>query len=896
MFKNVYYDTKKSIIHLWEQLKGENFYSEIPWTPYVFIPAKEGDEDARTIFGKPVQKQTFDSYYDYNSFLKDHKNPSISENNVRNDIQFLSERYYGIPDEEMEVPKLLIYYLDIEVRSKEGFPNVKKPDDEIILISVRNSNTNLTVTFGYDSFNNKNYDYSDTNSYSKPKNVKYIKCENEDQLLRRFFNFMNKYPCDVLSGYNVWWFDIPYIINRSIILFGEELGKKLYQKMSPINVVSVWNNQSTGNMNVDIAGMTVLDYYDVYRMYGKNLERYTLDFVSKRELNVGKLPNPYGSLNELADKEWSRFTDYNIIDCERVHDLENQLGFIRMIQALSLLCKSPMRNYNAQTQLIEGLMLTFFRRNRLCAPYFEGGEKEPFRAAYIKEPQRGLHKWVVDVDITSSYPSHIITLNMSIETFFGRIVRLQEDEIAYYTKKREFPEFKFLKIEKGEQKIINVTGKLLKNFNLSLKKGLLAIAPCGSVFFTKKPGVISIVQKTVFFKRQEVKNLMKKCGKKSNECNGIEKEEFKEKERRYDSLQKALKIMMNAFYGILSVPYSRYHNINIAKAITSCARRTIRNGEIFSNYILNNPNEELSEILNEIGEIKKHEDENKDYIIYIHTDSLFLRLNDFILDNIKNYKKWDELSDNSKIEYIKRISLEIEKYVNNRIFNETQLLDYNSQVLDFKIKFKQEIIAKTMLVVQKSKYAYWLLNKEGVPKDEIEVTGLELIRSETAEAIRPKLKNVLKMIMMQASDDDIMKNIRICKKELNKLEPEDLAANIGINGINKYLSGGIPKKGTPWHVKGVYGYRILLKELGIKNKYEDIYEGLKSKVVYVKKNPYNVETIAFHEWPKEFNNIVDYDKEKMIEKFFINKVRFLLHPINKEFILDCDMSGVKTFF
>lgn len=154
----------------------------------------------------------------------------------------------------------------------------------------------------------------------------------------------------------------------------------------------------------------------------------------------------------------------------------------------------------------------------------------------------------------------------------------------------------------------------------------------------------------------------------------------------------------------------------------------------------------------------------------------------------------------------------------------------------------------------------------------------------------------MEMIMRQESDDDIGKQLRVYKKELNQLDPMSLAANIGINNINKYIGGGTPIKGTPWHVKGVHGYRLLLKELGIENKYEDIQEGLKGKVVYVKKNPYNVETITFYEWPEEFDSILDFDKEKMIDKFFVKKVRFLLNPIVKEHIIDCDMSAVRSFF
>ena len=885
MFKNVYYNTRESKIHLWEQLNGENLYDEIDWTPYVFLPSKEDDADAKTIFGKHVSKRKFNTYYEYHKFVDENKNINVFENKVRNEIQFLSERYYDIPDDEMYVPNLKIYYLDIEVMPDEGFPDFKKPQDPVILASIRDGLTGKTITFGYDVLHSRDYS-------GDMENVRYIKCENEEDLLRYLFNYMHKYPCDILSGYNIWAFDLPYLVNRALVLWGEEEGKKIYRKMSPINVVNVWKQKQSDDINIDIGGLTILDYYNVYKWYGKNLERYTLEFVCQRELGKGKLENPYGSMQEQVEKDWDMFVDYNVVDCERVNDLENELGYIRMIQALSMLCKSPMKYYNAQTQLIEGLMLTYYRRNGLCAPHFTGGEQKPFTAAHVKQPQRGLHEGVVDVDITSSYPSHIITMNMSNETFFGKIIVLDEKEIISYTKKREFPKFKMYREINGEWELVYFDKAKLAKFNLALKKGLFAIAPCGSVFTTNKEGVVAKVEKNVFFKRKEVKGKMKEYGLKANEADGAEKEKYKSRERELFSLQLALKIMMNAFFGILSVPYSRYFNTYIAEAITAGGRHTIKSGQRFCNDLLNDPSQDLLALF--AGE-QKADDHRKDYVKYIDTDSLFVGLGEWIKDQGFE-SEWEVLPDSEKIEWIKRISGIMEKYIDDRIFNEVQLGDYNSQVHDFKIGFKQEIIAKTALFVKKKKYAYWLLDKEGVPKDEISVTGLEIVRSESAEAIRPRLKNVMEMIMRQQNDENIGKTIRAYKKELNKLSPEDLAANIGVNGIRKYLGSGTPKKGTPWHVKGVYNYRLLLKELGIQDKYEDIHEGLKAKVVYVKKNPYNVETITFHQWPTEFDELVQFDAEQMIDKFFMKKVRLLLEPINKESIIDSDMNAVKAFF
>ncbi len=890
MFKNVYYDTRKSMIHLWEQIDGEDLYDTFEWTPYLFIPSKEDDKDADTIFGKPVSKKTFNSYYNYKNFLEDNKgNRNIFENRVRNEIQFLAERYYGIPDDEMYVPNLKIYYTDIEVLPEQGFPDWRDPKDPVVLASIRNGITKQTICFGYDVLYLRDYT-------GDLDNVRYIACESEEDLMRRYFNYLHKFPCDVLSGYNIWAFDIPYLIGRAKVLWGDEAGEAMYKRMSPINVVSIWKQKQGDDINIDIGGMTILDYYNVYKWYGKNLERYTLEYVCQTELGVGKLENPYESLREQVEKDWNGFTDYNIVDCERVNDLEDKLGYIRMVQALSLLCKSPSKYYNAQTQLIEGLMLTYFRRNGMCAPHFAGGEQKPFEAAHVKQPERGMHQWVVDVDITSSYPSHIIALNMSNETFFGKIIRLQEEEIVSYTRKREFPKFKMYREIKGEWELVEFDKDRLDKFNLALSKGLFAIAPCGSVFTTNRQGVVAEVEKNVFFKRKEVKGKRYEYGMKANECELAEdKEKCKARERELDSLQLALKIMMNAFFGILSVPYSRYFNTYIAEAITSCGRHTIISGQKFCNDLLNDPHQNMLALFaRDLKDVPENRN-RKDYVKYIDTDSLFVGLGEWINDQGFG-KEWEALDDSEKIDYIKKISAIMEEYIDGRIFNEVQLGDYNSQVTDFKIGFKQEIIAKTALFVKKKKYAYWLLDKEGVPKNDIKVTGLEIVRSESAEAIRPRLKSVMEMIMKLESDEKIAKTIRTYKKELNQLTPEDLAANIGINNIRKYLGSGTPRKGTPWHVKGVYNYRLLLKELDIKNKYEDVHEGLKAKVIYVKKNPYNIETVTFHDWPNEFDEIIQFDSETMIEKFFIKKVRLLLEPIGKEHIIDSDESAVRTFF
>jgi len=870
MFINTYYETKESTMHIWEMVDGVSNYRTQYWIPYVFLRATGGD--VKTIDGHQVAKKTFDSYQDYYSFCKERAN--VYENKVRPEIQFLAETYHQIPDDEIEVPKLKIYSLDIEVAHEDSFPNTRNPEFPVVLVTLYGGDR--SVTFGEKEYTGE-----------LPKDTYYIQCNDESELLRKLFAYMNKYPCDVLTGWNIYNFDLPYLINRSKKLFGED--SKIFAGMSPINIVRVWDSEK-GDTNIDIAGVTILDYYDIYKWYGPNLESYRLDYVAYHALGEGKIEySHYEDLREVYREDWNLYVTYNITDAKRVYQLEEKCGYIKLVQSLSLLTKCPMKYYHTMTQLIEGALLTHYRRNKMCAPIFIGGFQETFEAAYVKEPQRGKHEWIVDLDIVSSYPTAIITLNMSTETYFGKIVGLPEDQVMEYTKQREFPDFDMFKDVSG---IVNFRGPRRDKFNESLKRKLLAIAPNGSVFTTHKIGTLAEVQRNIFAKRKEVKGKMIELKKQLAEK---EDQKMKERAKQLFDLQWALKILLNAMFGVTAVPYSRYFNTSIAEAITACGRQTIKAGERYVNEYLQtrwvHDEEFMSILYDEMYDPDLDKDmiehtEDTDWVAYIDTDSLFIKMGEFLKRVVSAKSKWADLNDEAKIEKVRKLSQCIEKIVNEKCFVNIQKAAYNSPVDDFTILFKQEIVAKSAIFIMKKKYAYWAVNEEGAPCDKISITGLEMVRSDTAEAVRIVLKEVVDMILRDATDKEIIKRVDECRDSLKKVFPEEIAANIGINKLDKYLTKEGWRKGAPWHVKGVWNYRMLLKELGIENEYEDIPNGTKARVVYVKPNPYGVETISFLRWPKEFDKVVQIDYETMIDKFFLKKIKTLLKPMDKEELID----------
>jgi DNA polymerase elongation subunit (family B) len=280
-----------------------------------------------------------------------------------------------------------------------------------------------------------------------------------------------------------------------------------------------------------------------------------------------------------------------------------------------------------------------------------------------------------------------------------------------------------------------------------------------------------------------------------------------------------------------------------------------------------------------------------DYVKYIDTDSLFVGLSEFFhAHGIGEH--FESLDDGGKIDMIKEASKILETYINDRIHNETRALDYNSQVDDFKILFKQEIIAKTALFVKKKKYAYWMLDDEGVPCDTLSVTGLEIVRSDSAEAVRTRLKDVYEMIMKRADEDELLVKIQKYRNELKEVAPEEIAGNVSVNNIDKYIGGGEVIKHTPWHVRGVHNYRKLITELDLVNQYEDIHEGNKAKVVYLKPNIFDIDVLTFIRWPKEFNQYLTIDYDAMIDKFFLKKIGFLLSPMNRMDLLATTKSSM----
>ena len=130
-----------------------------------------------------------------------------------------------------------------------------------------------------------------------------------------FTKFWVEYNPDIITGWNVKFFDIPYLMNR----FKNIMGEEWIQQFSPWGVVNEGTALGLGYNRTeayfDLLGVTTLDYLDLYRKHTfVRRESYKLDHIGEVELGQNKLDNPYDTFKEFYQNDYQRFVEYNIQD------------------------------------------------------------------------------------------------------------------------------------------------------------------------------------------------------------------------------------------------------------------------------------------------------------------------------------------------------------------------------------------------------------------------------------------------------------------------------------------------------------------------------------------------------------------------------------------------------
>ena len=717
-----------------------------------------------------------------------------------------------------------VFTLDIETGAENGFPDIDSADQEILLISIKDSNTNVISVFG-----TRPYDHNTKDGVHG--DVKYMHFSSETAMLNAFIHWWSSNYPDVITGWNVQLFDMPYIIRR----INRVIGEKESRLISPWKNVYCREIYIKGRRQIayDISGVAVLDYLELYKKFTyTNQESYRLDHIAFVELGEKKLDHSeYDTFKEFYDNDWSKFVEYNIHDVRLVDRLDDKMKLLDLAITMAYDARVNFEDVYSQVRMWDNIIYVYLaRQNIAIPPKIESNKDNQYVGAYVKEPKPGIYDWVVSFDLNSLYPHLIMQYNLSPETLLPR-----------------------------KRPSAQIDRLLFKQEQLDDLEGCTVCAN-GTLYDTTFQGFLPKLMEKIYKERTIYKKKMLTAKQQYEKTPSVE---LQKEIARCNNIQMARKIQLNSAYGAIGNEHFRYYRLEIAEAITTSGQLSIR-------WIGNKMNEYLNRVLKTDGE---------DYVIASDTDSMYLNLGPLVESVYKGREKTDQ----SVVSFLDKIcNLEFEKYIESSY---QELADYLN-AYDQMMVMKRENIASKGIWTAKKRYILDVWDSEGVryEKPKMKIMGLETQRSSTPQYFRDKLLDAFKTII-KGTNEDVLDFIDFVKEDTRKQDPIDIAFPRGVNGLEKYKSHtDIYVKGTPIHVRGALLYNFYVKKNKVSHKYAPIQEGEKIKYIYLKQpNPIGENVVSFMgQIPKEFqvDKFINYNLQ--FEKCFLDPLKNVLQCIEWE--------------
>lgn len=838
---------------MWEyNEEGKKVHKKVD-PPLYFFTKTPDESPIKSIYGENVKKHTFTSYGKFRDAREMYKNANkqLFESDIDVETKYILENWAG---KEFKQPDLNVHYLDIEVHSETGFPHPDQANHPITIITTYSTKNKKYTIFAEKDFdpNFKNYkgetvlkDTDDIFIYDK-----------EEDLIQAYIDFVRKSGVDILSGWNIDFYDMPYIINRSNKLLGEEITNKL----SPVEHIEQKTQTFKDGKErtfYRISGINIIDYLPLYKKYNpKEQASFKLDYIAKAELKESKLEYE-GSLKDLYRKDWQRYVEYNIQDVSLINKLDVKTGFMQLMVDICYSCCVPFENYEKTTKVLDGAFVSKLKLENVVVPdakVIEGGDQ--YAGAFVRDPEVGCWDWIISYDATSLYPSIMIEHNISPET---KVYKCNEKCTKIIMSCLEGKDSSFESWELNLQATEGEDSVSVKEMAALIKEKGYSIASNGAVYRHDIVGVIPRFLKDWFATRQFHKKQQFECETAGN----------KDGEKLHAGRQKIMKILLNSCYGYLGSIYSRFYEKDNALAVTATGQEIIKCAmDSVDNYFRTWNETELGKKLKAVS--------IENTVTYGDTDSLYLNAGR-VLDAI-GYKEKDNIEKTAKFldEKICKIFVQV---INK---NQEHLAKVRMNCKECEISFKREMITRRAMFLAKKRYAAWVIIGENGPipsgdSHEIEVKGVESVRSSTPQIIRTYLKSFYKELLQKYNETEINKFIKKLYTELQNKPPEEFAKISTANNLEKYiLPTGYTITGTPFHIKGCAGYNNLIIRSKTEDKYEQIFEGDKIKSLYVKgstKFPdYPYQVISFKDkLPTEFGFIIDY--ETNIFKTFVDPIK-----------------------
>ena len=795
---------------------GRRFETRDEFFPTLYVKTKK-DSKYRTLSGEAVEPVKPGTVKDCRDFYSKYESVDGFEiyGNDRYIYQYISEKY---PDDEIkfDISKIKLVTLDIEVASEGGFPDVESASEEILAITIQDYTTKKIISWGVKPFNNTRSD------------VTYNHCPSEYELLNHFINYWMVDVPDVITGWNIQLYDVPYICKR----LNRVLGEKLMKRFSNWGLVTEGEVFINGRKHTtfDIGGLTQLDYLDLYKKFTYKIqESYRLDYIAEVELGQKKLDHSeFDTFKDFYTKGWQKFIEYNIVDVELVDRLEDKMKLIELALTMAYDAKVNYADVFYQVRMWDNIIYTYLKKRNIVIPPKNRTQKdEKYAGAYVKEPIPGMYDWVVSFDLNSLYPHLIMQYNISPETL------LEE-----------------------RHPTVNVDKILNQNLDFEMYKDY-AVCANGAMYRKDVRGFLPELMEKIYNERVIFK---KKMLAAEQEYEKTKNKELVKEIARCNNIQMARKIQLNSAYGAIGNQYFRYYKLANAEAITL-------SGQVSIQWIMNKMNSYLNKVL---------KTDEVDYVIASDTDSLYINMGPLVQSVFKGREKDTQ----SIISFLDKVcQVELEKYIESCY---QELASYVN-AYDQKMIMKRECIAERGIWTAKKRYILSVWDSEGVRYEEpkLKIKGIEAIKSSTPSPCRKMLKDAFN-IMMSGSEDNMINFIEECRCKFKNLSPEEISFPRSASDVQKYSSSSnVYIKGTPIHVRGALLFNHYIKQNKLTGKYSLIQNGEKIKFVYLKKpNIIHENVISFiQDFPREINLDKYIDYELQFEKAFLEPLKTILDVV-----------------
>ena len=793
---------------------GDRYSVRVPFNPTLFLPTKKYSE-WKTLEGEWVEPHKFGSIQDARDFIKQYKEVPDFEihGNSRFLYQYIAEKHPEFI--KFDSTKIRVFNIDIETAAENGFPDVESADQEILAISIKDNFSGRITVFGARAYDNND------------PLVDYMHFRSEESMLGAFLDFWQENYPDVITGWNVQLFDMPYIHNRINRIMGEKFTKLL----SPWKLVSQREIFIKGRKQfaIDTLGISCLDYLELYKKFTyTNQESYRLDHICNVELGEKKLDHSeYDTFKEFYENDWQKFIDYNIHDVRLVDKLDDKMKLIDLAYTMAYDAKVNYEDVFSQVRMWDNYIYNELNKRKIAIPpKKESATKtEKYAGAYVKEPIPGFYDWVVSFDLNSLYPHLIMQYNISPET-------LQDTRHSTAT------------VDKILEKQVEIDGEF-------------AVCANGAQYSKDEHGFLPEMMQKMYDSRVIFKKKMIEAKKQYEKTPTVE---LMKEIARCNNIQMAKKISLNSAYGAIGNEHFRYYRLANAEAITLSGQVSIR-------WIENKMNGYLNKLLST---------DKVDYVIASDTDSIYLNLgpvvNKFFSNKSDDKNKIVELLDKvckDKLEpFINASYEELATYVN---------------AYDQKMIMKRENIADRGIWTAKKRYILNVWDSEGVRYKEpkMKIMGLETARSSTPQYFRDKLYAAFKIIISK-TNDELISFVNAVRAETKEQGTEGVAFPRGVNNLEKYRSRtDIYCKGTPIHVRGALLYNDFVRKNKLEHKYPYIQEGEKIKFIYLKTpNPLHENCVSFFsDIPPEMKLDKYVDYQLQFEKSFLEPLKNVLQCV-----------------